>query len=239
LKTARLVSGVSRIVYVGLGVVCLHLAVLWLVQVGSQPVAPVRPTFLIQIAPSPLSNNTPATPPSNATRLPSPKASKVPQKNKRVEPKPQAPLQATADAIPLPTKVENIVASTGSNPGNNSTAAPAPERADLWASQTNSVKGSAAPSLQLPSSSADYLNNPAAIYPAISQRLGEQGKVVIRVLITKEGSARQGEVLQSSGFDRLDQAALRAVMSWRYAPGQRAGAPQDMWFNVPINFTLN
>lgn len=108
----------------------------------------------------------------------------------------------------------------------------------MRASQTNSVNGSAAPNLQLPSSAADYLNNPAAIYPAISQRLGEQGKVVIRVLITKDGSARQAEVLQSSGFDRLDQAALRAVMGWRYVPGQRAGVPQDMWFNVPINFAL-
>jgi protein TonB len=82
------------------------------------------------------------------------------------------------------------------------------------------------------------LNNPAPVYPAISQRLGEQGKVMIRVLITKDGSPRQGEIHQSSGYERLDQAALRAVMSWHYVPGQRAGVPQDMWFNVPINFAL-
>lgn len=90
----------------------------------------------------------------------------------------------------------------------------------------------------MPSSDADYLNNPAPTYPGISQRLGEQGKVVIRVLITTEGKARQAEIYQSSGFDRLDQAALRAVMGWRYVPGQRAGVPQDMWFNVPVNFAL-
>ena len=96
----------------------------------------------------------------------------------------------------------------------------------------------AAPAVQLPSSNADYLNNPAPGYPAISQRLGEQGQVVVRVLIGRDGHAHQGEVYQSSGFERLDQAALRAVLSWRFVPGQRSGVPQDMWFNVPVSFTL-
>lgn len=228
----------SRIVYVGLGVVCLHLAVLWLVQAGSQPVATVMPAFLIQIAPSPLSNTAAPTPPTKTAHLPSPKVSENPQKNKRIEPKPQVKIQATADITPMPTKVDNVVTSAGSSPSAIATTIPTQERADSRASQPTSVNGSAASSLQLPSNAADYLNNPAAIYPAISQRLGEQGKVVIRVLITKDGSARQGEVLQSSGFDRLDQTALRAVMNWRYVPGQRAGTPQDMWFNVPINFAL-
>lgn len=91
----------------------------------------------------------------------------------------------------------------------------------------------------LPSSDADYLNNPAPSYPAISRRLGEQGKVVIRVLIDKDGKPQQGEIEHSSGYARLDQAALRAVMGWRYVPGLRNGTAQDMWFNVPINFTLN
>lgn len=94
-------------------------------------------------------------------------------------------------------------------------------------------------SIQLPSSNADYLNNPAPVYPALSHRLDEQGKVMIRVLIGKDGTALRGDIYQSSGFERLDQAALRAVLSWRYVPGQRAGVPQDMWFNVPVNFSLN
>ena len=91
----------------------------------------------------------------------------------------------------------------------------------------------------LPSSHADYLNNPAPSYPAISHRLGEQGKVIVRVLIGKDGLAQQGDIHQSSGYARLDQAALRAVMGWRYVPGRRDGVAQDMWFNVPINFALN
>ncbi|MDD2880653.1 MAG: energy transducer TonB [Rhodoferax sp.] len=114
----------------------------------------------------------------------------------------------------------------------------APGKTETGLAQTGPAISALPPSLQLPSSAADYLNNPAPVYPAISQRLGEQGKVVLRVLITKDGSARQAEIQESSGFDRLDQAALRAVMGWRYVPGRRAGVPQDMWFNVPINFAL-
>lgn len=90
----------------------------------------------------------------------------------------------------------------------------------------------------LPSSNADYLDNPSPAYPAISRRLGEEGKVVIRVLIGRDGMPQQGSIDQSSGYARLDQAALRAVMGWRYVPGQRDGKAQDMWFNVPIHFAL-
>jgi protein TonB len=110
------------------------------------------------------------------------------------------------------------------------------------AAVTRSLIASAAPApggtMVLPSRDADYLNNPAPAYPAISRRLGEQGKVVIRVLIDRDGKPQQGDVGQSSGYTRLDQAALRAVMSWRYVPGRRDGLVQDMWFDVPIHFTL-
>jgi protein TonB len=68
--------------------------------------------------------------------------------------------------------------------------------------------------------------------------LGEQGRVVIRVLIDKDGKPQQGNIEQSSGYARLDQAALRAAMDWRYVPGRRDGKAQDMWFSVPIQFTL-
>jgi protein TonB len=92
--------------------------------------------------------------------------------------------------------------------------------------------------VELPSSEADYLQNPKPAYPPISKRLGEQGKVVVRVLIGVDGTAQKAEIRQSSGYDRLDQAALATVQRWRYVPGKRAGVPEAMWFNVPINFVL-
>ena len=89
-----------------------------------------------------------------------------------------------------------------------------------------------------PSSDAAYLNNPRPVYPAISKRLGEQGKVVLRVLIGADGLPQKVEVNQSSGFARLDKQAQEAVLRWRFVPGKRNGVPEAMWNLVPINFVL-
>jgi protein TonB len=91
----------------------------------------------------------------------------------------------------------------------------------------------------LPSSDADYLNNPAPVYPGMSRRMGEQGTAVLRVFINTEGRAEKAEIRTSSGYSRLDEAALATVQRWRYVPGKRAGVPEAMWFNVPIRFVLD
>ncbi len=96
----------------------------------------------------------------------------------------------------------------------------------------------AQPRIELPSSDADYLQNPKPAYPAMSKRLGEQGRVVLRVLIDVDGVPQTAEIRQSSGYERLDLAALTTAQRWRYVPGKRGGVPVAMWFNVPINFIL-
>jgi protein TonB len=90
----------------------------------------------------------------------------------------------------------------------------------------------------LPSQNAAYLNNPKPAYPPISMRMGEQGRVVVRVLIDDKGLPQQAQLETSSGYARLDQAALKAVMTWRFVPGRKGGQPQTMWFSVPITFDL-
>ena len=95
------------------------------------------------------------------------------------------------------------------------------------------------PAVKLPSSNADYLNNPKPVYPAMSKRLGEQGRTIIRVLIGVDGLPKSASIRESSGYDRLDEAARTAVMSWRYVPGKRNGVVEPMEFNVPINWVLN
>ncbi len=94
------------------------------------------------------------------------------------------------------------------------------------------------PAIQLPSSDASYLQNPKPPYPALSRRLNEQGKTTVRVLIGVDGLPQRVEIAKSSGFDRLDQAAMATVMRWRYVPGKRGGVAEAMWFNVPINWVL-
>jgi protein TonB len=92
--------------------------------------------------------------------------------------------------------------------------------------------------IEMPSSDAAYLNNPKPGYPAISKRMGEQGKVVLRVLIGTDGLPQKVEINKSSGYDRLDRQAQEAVMRWRFVPGKRNGVPEAMWSLVPINFVL-
>lgn len=144
----------------------------------------------------------------------------APTRAKSVEPLPLA----LADLAPSPTAPVGVTA-------------PAVVVAPQAAAPAGAAPPAPAP-VELPSSDADYLQNPSPGYPGLSKRLGEQGRVVVRVLIAVDGSAQKAEIKQSSGFERLDQAALSTVLRWRYVPGKHAGVAQSMWFNVPINFVL-
>ena len=90
----------------------------------------------------------------------------------------------------------------------------------------------------MPSSNAGYLNNPRPAYPSISRRMGEEGKVMLRVYVNAQGLPEQIELQQSSGFERLDKAAMDAVRRWKFVPGTRNGVPEAMWNIVPITFVL-
>ena len=86
---------------------------------------------------------------------------------------------------------------------------------------------------------AAYLQNPEPGYPLVSKRLGEEGKVLLRVLVNPEGLAEQVEVRQSSGHPRLDQAALGTVRRWRFTPARRGADRLAAWVLVPLSFQLD
>jgi protein TonB len=94
------------------------------------------------------------------------------------------------------------------------------------------------PRIELPLVAAEYLRIPKQAYPALSQRLGEQGRVIVRILIGADGNALRAEISRSSGFERLDQTALTWVLRWRYQPGRRGGVPEAMWITAPFTFAL-
>jgi protein TonB len=86
---------------------------------------------------------------------------------------------------------------------------------------------------------ADYGASPAPDYPVRARRLGEQGTVMLRVLVAADGSVLRAEVAQSSGYQRLDDAALEAVgKRWRFVAARRDGQAVESWVLVPIRFTL-
>lgn len=89
-----------------------------------------------------------------------------------------------------------------------------------------------------PRFNASYLDNPSPDYPAQSRSEGEEGRVVLRVFVSAQGSAEQVEIRKSSGFHRLDESARVTVGHWRFVPAHRAGEPVAAWVNVPITFSL-
>lgn len=219
----------DRRIPIVIAVVGLHVLGLWALQAGllRRAVELVIPVSVLaeMIEPAqPLV--TPAPPPPQPRPAPTPRA--VPQPKPAAQPAPQPVAVAT------PTPAANAPASVIEPQPTAPVAAVAPPAAESAAPPASP----APPRIELPSSSADYLNNPPPPYPPLSKRLGEQGKVVIRAFIDANGTATQAEVRTSSGYDRLDQAALQTVLKWRYVPGKRAGVAEGMWFNVPIHFVL-
>ena len=107
---------------------------------------------------------------------------------------------------------------------------------------TNSTVGKVVdpqPVVEPPRFGAAYLHNPPPKYPPASRRLGEEGRVMLRVLVSADGASASVEVESSSGFDRLDKAAIDAVRKWQFIPAKRDKKPIDAHVIVPIQFTLS
>jgi len=78
----------------------------------------------------------------------------------------------------------------------------------------------------------------APTYPAISRRMGEEGKLVLRVELDENGHVDEARVIDSSGIPRLDNAALEAVKNWQCRPSMRNGQPVRAVALQPFNFVL-
>ena len=85
---------------------------------------------------------------------------------------------------------------------------------------------------------AGYLKNPAPAYPPASRRLGEEGRVVLRVLVDRDGVPGEVAIKTSSGFPRLDQAAEDAVRRWKFVPARQGDEAVRAAVLVPIVFNL-
>ncbi len=83
-----------------------------------------------------------------------------------------------------------------------------------------------------------YRDNPPPPYPRVARKRGQQGTVVLRVEVDESGAARSVVLQNSSGFDSLDQAALKAVAGWRFEAGSRDGVATAMEVLVPVRFVL-
>lgn len=164
----------------------------------------------------------------------------------------KAPVKAVQQAAPTPTPTRSrptpaaVVTSSAIAAVPTAPAAPAAPAANTPAT-TSSPSSSATASTASNAASGDeqparfdaaYLNNPKPPYPMTSRRRGETGRVLLRVAVSATGQPTQIEIVRSSGYALLDQAAQQTVGHWRFVPARRGSTPVDSHVRVPIDFSL-
>ena len=217
----------QRLVVVA-SVLLLHVLALWALQAGLlQRVLQELPEMVVPVA---LFAPEPSKPAPVVAPVPLKPA--VPLVKQTVQPplnSPPAPAVQTNTPAPAPVPLAVADAPATANAPTGVAVTPQPVVVPPAAP-------AAAPKVDLPSSDADYLHNPQPVYPAASERRREYGRVLLAVVVDAEGHPKSVSVKISSGFERLDQAALKAVTGWTFVPGKRNGVPTEMAVEVPIRF---
>lgn len=146
------------------------------------------------------------------------------------------PVPLKAPPMPAPKPAAPVVESTQSKIAAPAAVLAAPAPAPVEAKATPA----AAPAEPVSQArfDADYLKNPAPAYPPLSRRMGEEGKVILRVSVDAQGTAENVEIKTSSGSQRLDESALKTVRHWKFIPAKRGETTVQSWVLVPIIFKL-
>jgi protein TonB len=212
--------------------VALHAALLAFVPGwGDERPAPVQLAALV------VTLSAPPPPPPAQERAMEP-APPVPA-GSAAQPMRRQPEAAAMSALPAARSAPRIAHADASA----SRAEPAPAAEAARASEPLAVAPAApAPARDAPAVpavvSAAYLDSPAPRYPDAARRLGQEGTVTLRVLVTAEGSPARVALERSSGSLHLDGAALERVRNWRFRPARQGSAPVESWVIVPIVFRL-
>ncbi|NUP97389.1 MAG: energy transducer TonB, partial [Planctomycetaceae bacterium] len=147
------------------------------------------------------------------------------------EPVPLLPLEGAAVAATLTVPFEPNLRSIRFG-GTKSVAGSAPSGTDRVAQgappMADAPSAPAAPVSGRQGSGAIARTTPQPEYPPLSRRRGEQGTVTLRISVDDHGVVAHVELVESSGFRRLDEAAIAGVRAWRFEPATEAsGAPID------------
>lgn len=85
----------------------------------------------------------------------------------------------------------------------------------------------------------DATINPKPAYPLEAREHGEQGRVLLSIHIAPSGRPAEVDIITSSGFQILDQAAQTAVQHWQFNPAEANGKPVASVLLFPIMFQLD
>ena len=84
----------------------------------------------------------------------------------------------------------------------------------------------------------EYIKNPPPEYPRLARKLEYTGKVTLNVEVKADGRCGQVELVKSSGYPMLDNAATGAVKEWRFTPAKKWGRAVTSFTEITVNFQL-
>ncbi len=230
----------QRLTAVATAVAGLHGAALWALHIYRVPQQVPPEVVALQTRnvepPKPVEVSPPVL-------MPAPKASLAPPIPAKAPTNP-APAVAAPLPSPAPTPATPAPSAVQLLPSAANSTAPAPKETNASTSSPPAATPAPAPAAkapavasQLPSSDADHADTQYRHpLPSISTRLGEFGKVMVRVQVGTDGKVLQVQLAKSSGFARLDDNALATVVRWRFKPGTQGGTPVVMWVEQPVNY---
>jgi len=76
------------------------------------------------------------------------------------------------------------------------------------------------------------------VYPLRAKRMGIQGWVKVKFLVTEQGLVDQIEIIESEPEKIFDQSVFRCVSLWRFKPGTVQGEAVKTWVKTTIRFKL-
>jgi protein TonB len=110
---------------------------------------------------------------------------------------------------------------------------------DTAISTQNKKQAPAAPPATIPPRSNPRHPVSQPDYPPTSKRLNEAGTVIMLLTVDESGRVIDAKIDKSSGYDRLDQAAMQeALRNWKLLPGTVGGKPTTMQYKFAVTFKI-
>jgi len=75
-------------------------------------------------------------------------------------------------------------------------------------------------------------------YPKFLREREIEGKVMLDVLLNRNGLVEKIKIYKSSGYDAFDEAAIQSVLEWRFKPAVKAGKNMASRVIIPVNFQI-
>ena len=199
---------------------------------SAKPSKPDEDTRVMANLVSPEAADKSQQPPAPAPAPPPPK----PKSEPKPEPKKKTVDEKSADKpSSAPTQAQQQPQTQPTSPQTKSEGAP--PTANVAPSTTGGASGTPIQT-DIGKLVVVYQPDADAYYPSFSKRSGEQGEVVVKLIIDETGSVEDVAMLSSSTFPRLDRAASEIGKRYRFKPFLVNGTPTRISTNLLIKFNL-